>query len=364
VRRSPVALALFAAVIAALTLATTAFATMDKTVRLDVDGHQVTVRTFAGDVAGVLRKAHLDLGAHDTVAPDAAAAVRDGSRVVVRHGRLITLTVSGQVRHVWVAALSVGEALDQLRLREQGAWLSTSRSQLIPRAGLSVELRLPQHVTVLVDGHRRSRVTTAPTVRALLQSMHVHLGRLDKVDVPIDQYPRDGLVVAIDRITQRTVTKSVPIAYRVEKVRTDSVYVGETRIVHYGQPGVRVDSYRLTWRNKHLVGRRLVASHLRSRPIAQVEQVGTKARPQQSPSADGLNWQALANCESSGNPRAVSSNGAYRGLYQFTMSTWASVGGSGDPIDASPSEQTYRAQLLYRRSGDSVWPVCGRYLYT
>jgi hypothetical protein len=40
------------------------------------------------------------------------------------------------------------------------------------------------------------------------------------------------------------------------------------------------------------------------------------------------------------------------------------VGGRGDPIDASSSEQTYRAQILYRRSGDSSWPVCGHYLYT
>ena len=50
-------------------------------------------------------------------------------------------------------------------------------------------------------------------------------------------------------------------------------------------------------------------------------------------------------------------------LYQFTMSAWAGVGGSGDPIDASSSEQTYRAQLLYRERGASPWPVCGRHLF-
>jgi hypothetical protein len=38
------------------------------------------------------------------------------------------------------------------------------------------------------------------------------------------------------------------------------------------------------------------------------------------------------------------------------------VGGSGNPIDASPDEQTYRAQLLYNREGRSPWPVCGKYL--
>jgi hypothetical protein len=60
----------------------------------------------------------------------------------------------------------------------------------------------------------------------------------------------------------------------------------------------------------------------------------------------------------------VSSNGQYFGLYQFSLSTWASVGGSGNPIDASSSEQTQRAQILYSRAGDSPWPVCGSRLYT
>ena len=69
--------------------------------------------------------------------------------------------------------------------------------------------------------------------------------------------------------------------------------------------------------------------------------------------------QAIAACESGGDPSAVSADGAYHGLYQFDYSTWASVGGSGDPGAASPAEQTYRAALLYSRSGSSPWPICG-----
>ncbi len=75
-----------------------------------------------------------------------------------------------------------------------------------------------------------------------------------------------------------------------------------------------------------------------------------------------LNWSALADCESSGNPRAVSASGKYRGLYQFDLRTWRSVGGTGDPIDATPSEQTHRAALLYAARGRSPWPHCGRLL--
>jgi hypothetical protein len=69
--------------------------------------------------------------------------------------------------------------------------------------------------------------------------------------------------------------------------------------------------------------------------------------------------EAIADCESGGDPTAVSSDGTYRGMFQFDFGTWASVGGEGDPAAASAAEQSYRAALLYSRSGSSPWPVCG-----
>lgn len=72
-----------------------------------------------------------------------------------------------------------------------------------------------------------------------------------------------------------------------------------------------------------------------------------------------LNWTALAQCESGGNPTAVNPSGKYRGAFQFDRSTWASYGPAGDPAAASYSEQLRRARLLYAARGRSPWPVCG-----
>jgi hypothetical protein len=67
----------------------------------------------------------------------------------------------------------------------------------------------------------------------------------------------------------------------------------------------------------------------------------------------------IAACESHGNPRAIGGGGAYRGKYQFSFGTWASVGGRGDPARASAREQDRRAAMLLRRDGAGHWPVCG-----
>jgi LysM repeat protein len=72
-------------------------------------------------------------------------------------------------------------------------------------------------------------------------------------------------------------------------------------------------------------------------------------------------WAKVANCESSGNPKAVNGAGYY-GLFQFDLKTWRSVGGSGNPTNASAAEQLMRAKKLYAQRGASPWPVCGKFL--
>ena len=69
--------------------------------------------------------------------------------------------------------------------------------------------------------------------------------------------------------------------------------------------------------------------------------------------------EAIAQCESGGDPTADSADGTYRGKYQFDYGTWASVAGSGDPAAAPEAEQDARAAELYARAGSTPWPVCG-----
>ncbi|WP_354701962.1 hypothetical protein DSM112329_02307 [Paraconexibacter sp. AEG42_29] len=69
---------------------------------------------------------------------------------------------------------------------------------------------------------------------------------------------------------------------------------------------------------------------------------------------------AIAACESGGDPAAIGGGGTYRGKYQFSYATWATVGGQGDPAAAPEAEQDRRAAMLYAQAGAGQWPVCGR----
>jgi peptidoglycan hydrolase-like protein with peptidoglycan-binding domain len=65
-------------------------------------------------------------------------------------------------------------------------------------------------------------------------------------------------------------------------------------------------------------------------------------------------WLQLRICESS-NRYDIDTGNGYFGAYQFSLSTWVSVGGTGKPSDAKPAEQDYRALMLYRKRGWSPW---------
>lgn len=68
----------------------------------------------------------------------------------------------------------------------------------------------------------------------------------------------------------------------------------------------------------------------------------------------------IAKCESGGDPHAVSSDGRYRGKFQFTRETWRHLGGRGDPAKAPEWLQDKLALKLYRESGTEPWGACGR----
>jgi hypothetical protein len=70
--------------------------------------------------------------------------------------------------------------------------------------------------------------------------------------------------------------------------------------------------------------------------------------------------EKIARCESGGDPTAVSSDGTYRGKYQFDRQTWRAHGGKGDPAAAPEATQDAIAAKLLAARGTSPWPNCGR----
>jgi uncharacterized protein YabE (DUF348 family) len=351
-----------AVVVTALVGGTTAFVAFDKTVTVSVEGQASEVRSFGRTVGDVLEHQGVQVGPHDLVVPELGTPLKSGERIIVRFGRPVDLTVDGESRRVWTTASSVDEALMMFGVRSEGAAISASRSSRISRSGIDLTVRLPHDLTFLADGKRSEWTTTAATVREALAEAGITLRPQDRLNAEPTDMPADEQVLAVTRVDGKIVAQEIAIPFRTTKKTSAALFKDETRIVTKGKVGARVVTWERTYLDGRLNSRRRLSDRVAVQPVTQVVLVGTKARPQNNPAADGLNWAALARCESGGNPNAYNPAGPYYGLYQFSASTWHSVGGTGVPTDHAAGEQTYRAQILYRRSGAGQWPVCGRYL--
>lgn len=94
-------------------------------------------------------------------------------------------------------------------------------------------------------------------------------------------------------------------------------------------------------------------------PAGAASAAGAATAVARDASAGSGTLDRIAQCESGGDPTAVSATGQYRGKYQFDRATWRALGGHGDPARASESEQDRRAAALLARRGTAPWPTCG-----
>ncbi|MFZ0161904.1 MAG: ubiquitin-like domain-containing protein [Kineosporiaceae bacterium] len=359
-------------VLSAVVGATLAYADAGTSLNLSVDGQTRQVQAGATTVRELLAAEAITLGEYDLVAPALDTRLTDGQDVVVRYARPLAVTVDGVPKIYQTTELTVDGALAALGIRADGARLSVSRSQPLGRTGLAVSVSTPKQVTVAADGATRTVSTTAATVSELLGEQRLALGSLDQVSVKPAAPLAKGMTVTVVRVTRREAVKVEAIPYRTTKKTSKALAPGTTKVITKGSPGVQRVTYTITVADGKPVSSVRSAAVVSKQPVHAVLQVGPKAAPAATSaagsgssatgtSADGLNWPALAKCESGGNPRAVNPAGYY-GLYQFSLSTWRSVGGSGNPINASPGEQLTRAKILYSKAGAGQWG-CGRHLF-
>lgn len=357
-----------AAVAVTLVTITTGGATaiaMDKAVTINLDGEPRIVHTFASTVAGVLDAADLAVGEHDALAPAAHTDVDDGSQIVLRRGRLITVRLDGVERKVWTTALTVEDALRQLEIRTEGLEVSADRARRIPLHGFALEIRTPKTV-VLVDGAEAPREvpTTAQNVEEFLADIGAPLEFTDTV-LPARTTPLvAGTRVEVTRVRITEETQTVKVDPPVEATEDPELAKGEEKVVEEGAAGERVVIVRITTTNGQETRREELSGQVTLEPVVRKLIVGTK-EAEVPPIPDGEVWDRLAECESGGNWAINTGNGYYGGV-QFNLSTWQAYG--GDEYAAYPHQATREQQIAIAtklrddRGGYGAWPACAREL--
>lgn len=341
---------------------------------IDVDGENLSFGSFSGSVSGLLTEKGVELGEYDEVFPALDAQLTDGVEIQIVRAVPIDVSIDGKDEVLWTTASDAGAALASYSLEGRSAAMTVSRST----ERSEMDLPLAPSTQIVADGATQAFDFTEPTsLQAGLEAAGLTLSDLDELTVTAEANGTSTITIVRVTVTERIENEAVPHAS--SQVNDSSRLVGTSAVTTAGVDGNIERRYQVTTRDGVEVSAVLTSEATTVSVVDEVVSVGTKPKPvakapvaastssggssapaSTTPVASGDVWAALAQCESGGNPARVSDSGKYHGLYQFSVETWKSVGGSGLPSQASAAEQTERAQILQARSGWGQWPACSR----
>ncbi len=389
---------------------------------LTVDGASRQVWTTATTVEQALAEIGQDPASYQLSADRSRAIPLGGLQVAASTLRTVSVTGAAGSRKYRTTATTIGTFLAENKLTPAKNQRVSAALTAPVTDGAAITIRtLPTVKITTGKDAAKSVIVDGATVADALAAAKVTLGRDDSV-APAAKTPlQDGQKITVTRISFVTAVERQPIEQPADQTRDDdSQLVGTSTVVREGEPGVAEVTYKTKVTNGVKGQRQQIARRTVTEAVAQITAVGTKqppppaaptpppAAPEPRPAApapapapapaaapapqpapapepapkpapapeaapatepapapapsgaSGVDWDAIARCESTNNWSINTGNGYYGGL-QFDIGTWLSNGGGeyAPRADLATREQQIAiAERVYASRGLSPW-VCG-----
>lgn len=224
-----------------------------------VDGKErVSAQTDAKNVAGALHAHDVKVHTGDRVRPRPTAKVSDGMTVDVTRSFPVDVDFDGVVTPVRTTWAKPAQVLEQLRLDPDKVSIVTAPTRLTQ--GSSVVIRTLRRVTVSVDGTQHTESTPALDVAELLEQDHVALGPEDELSPSAGTELSDGMTVTVSRVVKDTETIDEPLPSPTVTQDDPTMVVGRQDVLQQGVPGVQQVVYEVTKRDGQEVERTPISS--------------------------------------------------------------------------------------------------------
>lgn len=339
----------------------------ERVVTLYHDGIEQTIVTDAKTVGQALDRAHLSLGARDTVEPATTTElVAPAYSVNIYRARPVTIVDGTQRYTVLTSHTSAREivAAAGLTLYDEDSYDLTRIDDFVVEG--SVGLKLTLHRATLMNlvlyGKTVALRTQAKTVGDLLRQKGIILAADDTVNLPAETLITTGLTLEVWRNGVQTITNEEDINFPVKQIRDSDHAPGYKQITTPGTLGKKQVTYQIEMKNGKEVGRKMIQSVVTQIPKEQVEVIGVQTGFTEAFKQALIRLSSCEGKYTSINNRAADPANWYYGAYQFNLSTWRSYAPAGYanvlPSDAPPEVQDQAAYNLYLKRGWQPWPTC------
>ncbi|MEJ6013752.1 transglycosylase family protein [Corynebacterium sp. H127] len=332
---------------------------MKKDVTLDINGEQITLATFSGDVAGALDQAGVKVQAQDLVAPTPGQALNNGDRITVRSARPVAVVIDGKPQQMMSTALTVDELAKQLDIKAADK-ISLPADQEIPLDGLTVDVTTPKILKLNNGGQVTYTQVAAATVADVLADKGIAVDGDDKVTPALDEIVDHNAEINVVHVDMDEVSAVEDFKAAPEFIDDPELAKGEEKEITPAVPGKKDVTKSVVKENGKVVSEKVIKETEVKAPVPAKVKRGTKEKPSAPSVAGGSVWDALAQCEAGGN-WAINTGNGFSGGLQFTPSTWLAYGGGEYAPQAhlaTREQQIAVAEKVQAGQGWGAWPAC------
>ena len=326
------------------------FATQ-KTVIIDLEGKQITIKTHASTIKGALQSAKIDVGEKDMVFPSSESTIKNREIILVRRASQIFIEVNGQVYNLesanrfpasWLAAAGIPFSPDDQVLvfgkvqpidievgyapyytvevsptidlsLDQGGDHTTIRSnartwgQALWDTGiylhaadnlqpppdtptnniLQASLKQARPVEISMDGQIFSTLVAADTVGEALAEAGFSLQGFDYSEPFEDQPLPENGNIRVVRVREEVILEQNSTPFWVEYQPDNETEIDNTRVIEFGAYGLEVQQVRVRYEDGQEVSRVAKETWVVSEPKPRIEGYGTNIVVRTINTADG-----------------------------------------------------------------------------
>lgn len=341
-----------------------------KDVTVDLNGERIELATFSSDVEGALAAAGVEYADDDLIYPAPSEDLNSGESITVRTAKPVAVTVDGEEKTMKSTALTVDDLLSTMDGVAPGAAVLAGDEEATAgdkiTDGMELEVVSPKIVSIKDGGKVTYTSIAAKTVGDVLKERGIKVDSDDRVSPGVEEKLTPGTKIVVDRVEVQEFDLTEDFDAEPNYVDDENLEKGEERVVEEGMPGERERTIKKVLVNGKEESKDVISENILTKPRPATIARGTKeAAPESSGAsapavAGGSVWDALAQCEATGDWHINTGNG-YSGGLQFNAQTWQAYGGgeyAPQAYQASREQQIAIAEKVQAAQGWGAWPAC------
>ena len=267
-------------IILAIMCAGTAFAASPSTYNVDIyDGSEITrVSTFKSNPQAIVDQAGIVTTNDDVLNLDGFTVGQDSVIVLYRAADITFTDLQGNVTNEKFAG-TVADFLSAKDVVLSEDILVNLPEKTVLQNSMNVKLQTAYNVSLTADGATTELKTGDGTVSDAVAKAGVTLGENDEVSPSLETELYDGIQITVYRVEYVERTAQEAIKYTTQTVKSDELYLGNSRVTQKGVNGSKTVVYSDKIVDGQLASSSVVSETVTKEAVPQIKTVGTKEKP-------------------------------------------------------------------------------------